>query len=192
MKKFMIMVLAFFAIALVGCRGDDSKDDPHAEAKTACEQKAETHVWNEETNNCAPKSEPAKEEGELEVANYTVTLKADLSLSAGVNIIRLEAKSKNLVSTLFVEDKCIRLTESEFAILKISTNQGTDLVKALCDSTDAGSGAQSSPAPVADCEPGHYIVQFDAVEGGIALQKVAEPNEKIEDCERLASTEPNL
>ena len=59
MKKLILCGLAFFALSLVGCRGD--KDNTEEED---CKQKSETHVWDNEKKECIPK--PAESLGQAE------------------------------------------------------------------------------------------------------------------------------
>ena len=98
MKKFIIMSLALFALALtVGCKdkketADDCKDD---------------QVWNEEEEKCEAKPD---EGGGAEVVKYSINnmLEVAVTVSSG-------DASKELA-----KDACVNVTAEQWAALKVS------------------------------------------------------------------------
>ena len=53
MKNYILCGLAFFAFVFVSC--GKQADKPTVDPKAECEQKKDTHVWNETTKSCDPK-----------------------------------------------------------------------------------------------------------------------------------------
>ena len=230
MKKLMFIGLAFFALSLMSCKGELEKELGDDQAD--CEQKAETHVWNEAEGKCEAKTTTAKNQEECakdftkkwdasaqegkgecrdatkeectlaevmwdeannkcvlkqeEKGTYTVTRRFLPASGLPANNIKLEIPSKNMSASLLRANDCIRLKESDFALLKISTYNTATLVKALCDSTDvsvAPPGASGSL--VEDCKPGHYSV---IVKNGanFELRLESSANANIDQCKELA------
>ena len=76
MKKIIIMSLALFAFALVGCGDKDDEKDEEAK-KAECDKDA-TKQWNAEKKECEAKADPAA----LQTAAVDYTIKN--LLAAGV------------------------------------------------------------------------------------------------------------
>ena len=166
-------------------RADCNKDltkkwDPQAKegkgeckdlTKEECALLAEV-TWDEANNKCVLKS------GEKSAGKYTVTLVANLSSISTISHIKLDVVSKNMSASLVKNGDCVRLKESDFALLKISSYNTNNLVDALCDSTDV-----TPPSAVSDCAVGNYSV---SIAGSRAqFKKGSESNANIDKCKKL-------
>ena len=109
MKTCMIMVLAIFAISIVGCRPDDDKEET---PKQACAKKAETHVWNEATKACDPK--PAEGLSQ-QACVQDLTKKWDSSAKAGQGECKNLTQEECTLPTVTwdaSQSKCVLKSES--------------------------------------------------------------------------------
>ena len=178
------------SLSQVACANDFTKkwDASAQEGKGECRDATKEEctlaevMWDEANNKCVLKQAVAEEKGQ-----YTVTLgvlpSGDVNQAGDVNQVKLEVKSKNLSASLIKRGDCVRLKESDFALLKISTYNTATLVKALCDSTDASSPGPGT-VPVNDCAPGNYSVT--TVGDALQLKQGANPNANIDQCKKLA------
>ena len=114
MKKIIIMSLALFAFALVGCGKDDAKKDE--EKKAECEKDA-TKQWNADKKECEAKADA----GTPAATDYTIK---NLLAEA----VTVSAEGKQDVS--LAQNECVKVAA---AAAKVKVAQGDTV---LCDSSD--------------------------------------------------------
>lgn len=114
MKKIIIMSLALFAFALVGCGKGDTKDD-EAKKKADCEKDA-TKQWNADKKECE-----AKADAGTPAADYTIKNLLD-------EAVTVSAEGKQDVS--LAKDECVKLAADA---AKVKVAEGANV---YCDGTD--------------------------------------------------------
>ena len=197
MKKFIIMSLAIFALALtVGCKkngdecGDDEKWDKDKEECVAkeevmtqakCEAKGAGYVWDAANNACNTVTPAAAAE---KVYTITNKLAEALTVTSG-------DMSVSLIAATAVLNDCANVKESQFAALVLAStafncDNGNKQADGTTDKTDDDCAAKAAnnydvnPAVVAS--PPNSIAGKPA---GLTVSAAAGTN-----CKDLAATPP--
>ena len=118
MKKIIIMSLALFAFALVGCGKDGSEEDENKKKEEEC-KKDTTKQWNDEKKACENKEAGTTPEV---TADYTIKN----LLAAAVTV---SAEGKQDVS--LAQNECVKV-KGDAAKVKVAEGENV-----LCDSSDA-------------------------------------------------------
>ena len=163
MKKFIIMSLAVFALALVACQSDKQKCENEGKVWMAEEQKCisneqkeceekEGMAWNEEENKCEEKSDEQANQDEQDEQDeqkdqlFTILFESKKRNSTHILVVADLGGSKTV--SLVNPGECVTVKDSKFENLKISTG-GLD----LCDNDD-------DTTDIAPCSPGNYSVLY--------------------------------
>ncbi|MDE0119876.1 MAG: hypothetical protein OXM55_07720 [Bdellovibrionales bacterium] len=181
MKKFIIMSLAVFALALVACQSDKQKCEKEGKIWIAegekcisqdqqdCEEK-EGMAWNEEENKCEEKSD-AQAECEAQYKKWENNQCVDKLF-----IVLLKSKKENSNDLLEVNDvgtksvslinpgECVKVTTSNFDNLKVSIADSV-----LCDNT-------KNPET---CAPGHIEVEYIPARASTPADPIGGPGVSI-------------
>ena len=143
MKKFIIMSLAVFALALVACQSDKQKCENEGKVWMAEEQKCisneqkeceekEGMTWNEEETKCEEKEDQI----------FTILFKSRKEDSK--NLLEVSDVGGKTIS-LVNPGECVTVTTSKFDNLKVSIAGSV-----LCDNT-------KTPET---CAPGHIEIEY--------------------------------
>ena len=164
MKKFIIMSLAVFAIALISCKSDQQKCEDEGKTWIAerekcispeqkdCEDK-DDKTWNAEENKCEEKSD-AQTECEAQEGKkwendqcmdqlFTILMK---------NVKHLEIFKVGTKKVQISKNECVKVATSHFKDLKIVVIDISNIAETLCDNDE-----KTSRLP---CSPGHYVVWY--------------------------------
>ena len=160
MKKLILISSTLFAFAfIVGC-GDGKT------TKEKCEED-DTKMWVEGEGDA---------EGECvdkvaEAVGYTITNKSSKTIAV------VSGKTSYLA-----KDACVKVTEAQFAAIKISP-------EGLCDNSDKKTDGTANTEN--DCKVGHYEVQVASPQegGGLTLEAVKEMSTS-DNCRDLGAKPP--
>ena len=145
MKKIIIMSLALFAFALVGCGKDDTKKDD--EKKAECEKDA-TKQWNADKKECEAKADA----GTPAATDYTYK---NLLAEA----VTVSAEGKKDVS--LAQNECVTIP-ADAKMVKVAEGE-----KVYCD-------GDAATTDIADCKAANQEVKVTTEADADATPAVAE------------------